>query len=88
MAQYIDIILTLDGYFCVAPAWVVKEGDLISLQDALSGKSEIHEVVSVATDSTDGDFIKLIEKFTGNPLPRVKGKYQKCEVLFDEPVQE
>ena len=85
--DYIDILLTKDGYFCIAPPWVVKEGDLISLPDAMN-VDKIHEVVSVATDSTDGEHIKLIEKYIGFPLPRAKGKYLKCEVEWDEPVHE
>jgi hypothetical protein len=88
MAQYIDILLTLDGHFCAAPPWTVKEGDLICLPDALSGKEEIHEVISAATDSTDGEYIKQIEKYIGYPLPKIKAKFLKSEVEWNEPVQE
>ena len=31
MAKYVDILLTLDGTFCIAPAWTVSEGDYISV---------------------------------------------------------
>ena len=86
--DYIDIVLTQDGMFCVAPPWVIKEGDLVSLPDALSGEERIREVVSVATDSTDGEHIKLIEKYIGFPLPRIKAKYLKSEVEWNEPVHE
>lgn len=88
MKQYIDILLTKDGYFCVAPPWVVKEGDLICLPDAVSGKNEIREVLSVVTDSVDGDHIKMMEKYIGYPLPKATAKYNKSEVEWDEPVQE
>lgn len=88
MTQYIDILLTKDGYFCVAPAWVVKEGDLIVLPNAVTGDNGIREVISVATDEKDGDHIKLIEKYTGYPLPKITAKYYKNEVEWNEPVQE
>ena len=89
MAEYIDILLTKDGYFCVAPAWVIKEGDLICLPDAVrSGEDKIREVISVATDEKDGDHIKLIEKYIGYPLPKIHAKYNKREVLWNESVQE
>ena len=55
MTQYIDIVLTLDGMFCVAPPWAIKEGDLVCLPDALNGEPGMHEVISVATDSVDGE---------------------------------
>ena len=86
--NYIDILLTKDGLFCVAPPWVVKEGDLVCLTDALSGEPKIREVVSVVTDEKDGDTQKLIEKYIGYPLPRIAAKYLKSEVEWDEPVQE
>lgn len=88
MTKYIDIVLTQDGMFCVAPPWVVKEGELICLPDVLTGEPKIHEVISVATDSTDGDHIKLIEKYVGHSLPKVTAKYYKSEVEWDEAVQE
>lgn len=88
MAKYIDILLTQDGVFCVAPPWAVKEGDLVCVPNVLSGEDKIREVISVATDETDGDTIKLIEKYIGYPLPKIKAKYFKSEVAWDEPVQE
>ena len=88
MSNYIDILLTTDGIFCVAPPWVIKEGDLICLPDALTGKETISEVISVATDSTDGDHIGMIEKYIGYPLPKVISKYHKCEVEWNDAVQE
>lgn len=88
MGNYIDILLTKDGYFCVAPPWVVKAGDLIGLPDAVSGESKVIEVIAVATDEVEGDHIKLIEKYTGYPLPKITAKYHRNEVEWDEPVQE
>lgn len=87
MANYIDILLTKDGYFCVAPPWVIKEGDLIYLPDAMNGE-KIREVISVFTDEVGGDAIKMIEKYIGYTLPKITAKYLKSEVEWDEPVQE
>lgn len=84
MTQYIDIVLTMDGKFCVAPPWVVKTGDWV----ALPLDSEIHEVLCVSTDSVGGEFINQIEKYVGHPLPKVTAVYHKKEVMWDEPVQE
>lgn len=83
MVKYIDVVLTQDGVFCVAPPWKVKEGDLIGLQDALTGKEELKEVIAVSTDDTDGDHIKMVEKYVGYPLPRITAKYSKSEVEWD-----
>ena len=81
--DYIDVVLTKNGVFCVAPPWVVKEGDLVGLPDALTGKTEIQEVVAVSTDEKDGDHIKMVEKYIGYPLPRITAKYLKSEVEWD-----
>lgn len=86
MTKYIDILLTKDGYLCVAPPWVIKAGDFVGLTNAVTGKDEHHEVVSVVTDKVAGDFVKMTEKMTGYPLPRINAKYCKSEVEWDEPV--
>ena len=83
MIEYIDIVLTLDGVFCVAPPWTVREGDLVCLPDGLLGAPKIHEVISVATDSTDGEHIKMAEKYVGYPLPKVMAKYLKSGVEWE-----
>lgn len=83
MANYIDILVTKDGYFCAAPPWMIKEGDLICLPNAIGGDKSIHEVVSVATDSTEGDFVKLVERYIGYPLPKIHAKFNRCEVEWD-----
>lgn len=88
MSDYIDIVLTANGVFCVAPSWVVKEGDMVSLPNTLTGEQDILEVVSVCTDEKGGDHIKMLEKYIGNPLPRINAKYFKSEVEWDEPVHE
>lgn len=83
MLKYIDIVLTRNGRFCVAPPWVVKEGDYICLPNAINGNDELQEVVAVSTDNTDGDQINMLEKYIGYPLPRVTAKYQRSEVVWD-----
>lgn len=82
--NYIDILLTLTGVFCVAPPWVVKEGDLVSLTNTITGKDEVLEVIAVCTDETDGDHIKMVEKYIGYPLPKIKAKYLRSEVEWNE----
>ena len=88
MTKYIGILLTKNGYFCIAPPWVVKEGDLVCLPDAVSFESKILEVIAVATDEVDGDHIKMLEKYIGYPLPKIKAVCRRREVEWDEPVQE
>lgn len=88
MTQYIDVVLTRSGVFCVAPPWVVKVGDLVCLQSAITGNDELQEVTAVSTDNVDGDHVKMIEKYIGYPLPRITAKYLRSEVEWDEPVQE
>lgn len=88
MTNYIDILLLANGVFCVAPAWAVHEGDSVGVVDCVTGENKVFEVLSVVTDSYDGDFVKLIEKYIGYPLPRITAKYQKSEVEWDEPIHE
>lgn len=84
MTKYIDVLLTKSGVFCAAPPWVVKEGDLVSLPNLITGKDELLEVVSVSTDSTDGDHVKQIEKYIGYPLPKITGKYFLSKIEWEE----
>ena len=84
MANYIDILLTANGKFCVAPPWVVKVGDLVCLPNMVSGRDELVEVISVSTDATDGDQMKMLERYVGNPLPRISAKYFKDEIQWEE----
>ena len=84
MSEYIDIVLTANGVFCAAPAWVVKEGDMVSLPNAITGKDEILDVIAVSTDEKDGDHIKMVEKYIGYPLPRITAKYFKTEIDWGE----
>lgn len=80
MASYMSVLVTKDGYFCSAPPWSVKEGDYVSLP---SIENRPHEVVSVVTDEKNGDFVKMIEKYIGYPLPKIHAKYHKSEVVWD-----
>ena len=82
MANYIDILVTKDGYFCSAPPWEVKEGDLVYIAHEKNGAS--HEVLSVATVSTDSDVVTLVEAYIGVPLPRIAAKYHKSEVVWND----
>ena len=84
MMEYIDVVLTKTGVFCVAPPWVVKVGDLVSLTNAVTGKDEIQEIIAVSTDEKGGDHIKMVEKYIGYPLPRITAKYLKSEVEWGE----
>lgn len=88
MSKYIDVVLTQNGVFCVAPPWVVKEGDLVSLMDNVALEIQILEAVAVVTDKVDGAYISMVEKYTGYPLPRITAKYSKKEVVWDEQIQE
>lgn len=84
MTKYIDIILTENGTFCVAPPWVIKKGDMICLTHTITGEPKIHDVVSVATDSVDGEHIAQLERYVGHPLPKVLTKYLKSDVKWEE----
>lgn len=84
MTKYIDILLTKEGYFCVAPPWEVKVGNLVCLPDAVTGKDKILEVVSVVTDDADGDCVKMIETYIGYPLPKITVKYSKKDMEWGE----
>ena len=86
MTEYIDIVLTAKGVFCLARPWVVNEGDFVNLRNAVTGENELIEVISVVTDKPNGGFITMIEKYVGYPLPRITEKYTKMEVKWDEPV--
>ena len=82
------LVLTKNGVFCIAPPWVVKEGDWVSIPNAVTGENEILEVIAVSTDEPDGDHIKMVEKYIGYPLPKITAKYHKSEVEWDEPLHE
>lgn len=84
MAKYIDIVLTETGTFCVSVPWSIKPGDLICLPDALAGESKLQKVIAVATDSVDGDHHQMLEKYVGNPLPKITMKYFQSEIKWEE----
>ena len=81
---YLDVLLTKDGYFCVAPPWEVKEGDLVYLPDVLTGMPRLAEVIAVSTDKKDGKHIKQIEKYVGGTLPRITGKASVCPIEWED----
>jgi hypothetical protein len=83
MSKYVDIVLTTAGEFCAAPPWTVQEGDLVSLQNTLSGKDELREVACCLTAEPDGEFANMIEKYIGFPLPKVNARFKRSEVAWD-----
>lgn len=84
MTNYIDVILTADGLFFVAPPWTIEVGDYISVENVITGATELKQVTAKATDSTDGDFIKLVEAYIGGKPQRVTKKYSEREVLWED----
>ena len=84
MANYIDIVLTADGFFCIAPSWTIEVGDYISVENVLTGARELKKVIAKATDSTDGDFIKLVEVYIGAKPQRVTKKYRESDVHWED----
>lgn len=83
MAKYIDILLTLDGTFCIAPAWTVSEGDYITVENVLTGATELKEVTAIATDTMDGDFFKLVKTYIGYQPYMVTKKYREITVPWE-----
>ena len=81
---YLDVLLTKDGYFCVAPPWEVQEGDLVYMPDALTGLPRLAEVIAVSTDEKDGKHIKQIEKYVGGSLPRITGKASVHQIEWED----
>ena len=84
MAKYVGVLLTHGGYFCISPAWDVKEGDLVGLPDVLSGGAKAREVLSVVIDEEGGQYIEMMEKYIGYPLPRITAIYRKSEVVWND----
>lgn len=84
MAKYIELVLTADGYFCIAPSWSVGAGDYIAMENELTGATELKKVIATATDSVDGDFIKLVEAYIGCKPQRVTKKYREKDVLWED----
>ena len=82
MANFINILLLANGVFCLAPAWSVNEGDLVSVTDCM-GEDKVLGVLSVVTDSGDCEIVKMLEKYTGYPLPRITGKYSRKEAVWE-----
>ena len=83
MAKYIDLVLTADGIFCIAPAWTIKEGDYVSVVNQITGVSELKKVIATVTESVDGDYIKMIKAYVGCELAKVTQKYRGSELYWD-----
>ena len=86
MKTYVDILLLENGVFCMAPAWGVNVDDMVSLTDAV-GNTKILKVLATATDSADGDFVKLTEKYISYPLPKIIGVYKGVPADWGEEEQ-
>ena len=84
MAKYIDVLLTKCGVFCAAPPWEGNEGNLVCLPDALTGENKILEVIAVATCAEDSEYVQMLEKYIGYPLPKITAKYSKREMKWEE----
>ena len=84
MTKYIDILVTHDGTFCIAPAWTVSNGDYISVENVLTGATELKKVIATATDSEDGDFIKLVEAYIGYKPTKVTQKYRANTISWGD----
>ena len=88
MTKYIDILLLGNSQFCKAPAWSVQVGDFVCLPDGSKNKGKLMSVVATATDSEDGDFIKMLELQCGHPLPKVTEKYHPNRVYWEDEADE
>ena len=84
MTKYIDIVATTDGVFCIAPPWTIREGDYIAMENVLTGATELKKVIDTATDSEDGDFIKLVEAYIGYKPPKVTQKYRANTISWGD----
>ena len=84
MSEYIDLVLTSDGIFFIAPPWTIQVGDYISVENLITGATELKRVTATATDSKDGDFVKLVETYIGGKLTRVTNRYREREVLWED----
>lgn len=84
MEKYIDVALTADGFFCIAPSWTIEVGDYISMENALTGAIELKRVIATATDSMDGDYIKLVEAYLGYTPARVTKRYREHDVYWED----
>lgn len=84
MDKYIDIIVTLDGNFYIAPSFSVSVGDYIAIDNVLTGATEIKEVIAKATEGQDSDCLKLVEAYTGQKLQRITTRYKKLDVEWED----
>lgn len=84
MAKYIDVVLTEDGIFCIAPPWTINVGDYISMENALTGATELKRVIAQATDSEDGDIIKFVEAYIKGKPQRVTKRYRESDLYWED----
>lgn len=83
MTKYVDLVLTADGFFCIAPSWKVNEGDYITIENALTGENELKKVIAKATDSVDGDFINMVRAYIGCEPCKITRKYRGTDVFWE-----
>ena len=85
--KYVNILSTENGPICIAPAWTVNEGDLVTIDNPkFSGEKFL--VLAVATDEENGDVINLLEKHYGGKLPKVNERFYGRKVVWDDDVHE
>ena len=83
MAKYVDLVLTADGFFCVAPSWSVNEGDYVTMVNPLTGVNELKKVIAIATDNVDGDFINMVRAYIGCEPCKVTQRYRGTDVFWE-----
>lgn len=83
MTKYVDLVLTADGFFCIAPSWSVNEGDYITMKNPITGATELKQVIATATDSVDGDFMKMVKAYIGCEPYKVTQKYRVAAVFWE-----
>ena len=79
MTKYYYIVLTEDKRFCLAPTWSVDIGDLITIK----GCDKPLKVLATATDSEDGDFMKMVMALTGTQLPKIEKRLRAYEMDWE-----
>ena len=81
--KYVSIVSTKNGPFCIAPAWKVNEGDLVTIEGP-NFSDEKFRVLAVAVDEENGEFVSMLEKHYGKKLPKVKERFYSVGVVWDE----
>lgn len=81
--SYIDIVLTTDKRFYIAPAWKVHSGDMVAVTNQC-GERVLKTVEEVVTEEYGGEVMALLEKYAGCPLKRIEEKYSRHEVKWPD----